>query len=66
MNREPIIPDEVWTFTVGGLFYAKPIDDDGTDVAMWWPTKEQAQRGMRHQIDNGWYEAHECMLVRIK
>jgi hypothetical protein len=33
---------------------------------MWWPTKEQAQRGMRHQIDKGWYEAHECMLVRIK
>ena len=31
-------------------FKLPPIDDDGTGVFMAWPTREEAEKGLMHQI----------------
>ena len=58
------IPREIWAIDTGLGFLLPPLDDDGTDTFMAWPTKEEAEQGLRHQAENGWCEYGK--VVRIK
>lgn len=40
-----------------------PIDDDNTDCIIVWPTREQAEQGLDHQIRMGFIEDGE--VVRL-
>ncbi len=41
-----------------------PIDDDGTDVFLCWPTKDQALQGLDYQADN-WLDGDKELLEVI-
>lgn len=40
---------EVWALQLAEGGYVPPVDDDGTDVFLAWPTEEQARKGLAHQ-----------------
>jgi len=60
----PEIPAEVWAIVNEGGGLVPPCDDDGTDAFMAWPTREQAEAGLRHQVEMGWLETG--LIVRVK
>lgn len=41
------------------------LDDDGTESFLAWPTRKQAEIGLRFQVDQGYLEEEELAGWRI-
>jgi hypothetical protein len=54
-----------WRRKAFPMLYLPPVDDDGTDVFMAWPTLQQAKDGMEHQIMTYDLEIAEWELVEL-
>ena len=64
-------PDNLWAIWIMPTescqgFFAPPNDDDGTEILMCWPTREQAAIGLAHQIEMGYYEEGDCEIAQVK
>lgn len=58
---------EIWALrrtADGGL--VPPVDEDGTEVFMAWPSREQAERGMKYQIVSGYFGNGDLEVVQVK
>jgi len=53
--------NEIWVLRHSDGFLVPPIDDDGTNVFLAWPTKEEAERGIRKQMS--YYGSHESLTA---
>lgn len=58
------IPTEIWAIRGprGGL--VPPVDDDGCDAFMAYPTKQDAEVSLQRQIDKGYIDGGEVVQVK--
>jgi hypothetical protein len=62
------MPEELWAIQCKPsdnlkCHFCPPLDDDGTDVLLAWPSREQAEKGLSHQINMGYFEESEVEIV---
>jgi hypothetical protein len=43
------LPEEVWVIRLKNGHLVPPQDDDGTNVFMAWPSREEAMKGLAYQ-----------------
>lgn len=67
MSAEQKLPQQVWAIRNNMGTLVPPVDDDGTDGFMAWPTKEQAEKGLEHQRKYNYLddEENEGEVVQI-
>jgi len=62
LREEPL---EIWALMAQhGLVCA--MDDDEVDNILCWRSEDDAEMGMKHQIEMGYFDADEVEIVRIK
>jgi hypothetical protein len=60
------LPSEVWAILNESGRLMPPIDEDGTDIFMAWPTREQAEAGRKHQIETYGVDLADSRVVQVK
>jgi len=59
-------PPEIWVLKLTtGMGFVPPMDDDGTRGFMAWPSKEEADKGLAHQVHLGFLYPGDAIVERI-
>lgn len=57
---------EVWALRLPGGDLVPPMDDDGTRSFMAWPSQAEAEVGLEHQVEMGYFDpGNEPKVERV-
>lgn len=56
---------EVWAMQLPRGDLVCPLDDDGTDVFLAWPTEEQARQGLNEQLKKWNFGDEPPVVVKL-